>query len=110
MKSTSKKSTAKQSDQDSRKQPSKDSRKQPSKDSRKEQKKQLKKITKNMLIGDIIKENRDAAIIMMQHGMHCVGCMVASNETLKQGCCAHGMDEKQVDEIVKSINKLKDCK
>lgn len=65
-----------------------------------------KEIKKDMLIGDIIGMNRDAAAVMMEHGMHCVGCMVASQETLEQGCKAHGMDDKQIDEMVKKINDI----
>lgn len=70
-------------------------------------KKEGKKIKKDMLIGDILKVNMEAAGLMMESGLHCVGCMVASQETLEQGCQAHGMDDKQIDELVKKINELK---
>lgn len=61
-----------------------------------------KKITKDMVIRDIIKANPASAKIMMQHGLHCIGCPAASGETLEQGAGAHGID---ADEIVKDINK-----
>ena len=69
--------------------------------------KEDKKITKDMLIGDILKTKIEAAGLMMESGLHCVGCGVANQETLEQGCQAHGMDDKQIDELVKKINELK---
>lgn len=33
----------------------------------------MKKISKDMLINDILAVERRIAVILMQHGMHCVG-------------------------------------
>ena len=33
----------------------------------------MKKISKDMLINDILAVDRRIAMILMQHGMHCVG-------------------------------------
>jgi len=41
-------------------------------------------ITKGMLIGDIIKKHPFSIEIMLEHGMQCVGCHVATWETLEQ--------------------------
>ena len=41
----------------------------------------------------------------METGMHCIGCHMAGQETLEQGLKALGMDDKQVEEIVKKINE-----
>ena len=55
-----------------------------------------KQITKDMLIGDVIKEYPDSVQIMLEHGFHCVGCHVATWETLEQGAASHGIDINQV--------------
>ena len=41
--------------------------------------------------------------ILMEKGMHCFGCAMASGETLEQGCLAHGINP---DKIINEINKL----
>ena len=65
-------------------------------------------ITKKMGIKEIVEKKPKAAEIMMQHGMHCLGCMASQFESLEQGCAAHGMDEKQVDKMIEEINKAKE--
>jgi len=60
-----------------------------------------KQISKDMLIGDIIKKYPVAIEIMLEHGIHCVGCHVATWETLEQGAQAHGVD---IHKLTTSIN------
>ena len=38
-------------------------------------------------------------------GLYCVGCPAVSQETLGQGCIAHGMNKKQIAEILNKLNK-----
>ena len=59
---------------------------------------------KGMLIQDIIEANPDSIEIMMRHGLHCIGCQVSTFESLEDGCRAHGMGDKEIDEIVNEIN------
>ncbi len=64
------------------------------------------KITKNMNISQIIQKHPETAKILMKHGFHCIGCHVASMETLEQGARAHGMKPAEVDAIVDEMNRL----
>jgi len=63
-------------------------------------------ITKDMLIGDITSKYPETAKIMFKHGLHCVGCGMVAFESLEQGCKAHGMSDKQVDKLVKEMNRV----
>lgn len=54
------------------------------------------KITKNMTIGDVVSKHPDTVEVFFRHGMHCVGCAIASMETIEQGAKAHGMDIKKL--------------
>ena len=58
-------------------------------------------ITKDMKIGEILKINPEAAIILMGFGMHCCGCPMSANETLEQACAVHGLD---TDFVLDSLN------
>ena len=63
--------------------------------------KEKKLITKDMLIGDIVKSRPESVEIMLEQGMHCVGCHVATWETLEQAAGGHGID---VDKLLKKLN------
>ena len=66
------------------------------------------KITKKTKLIEILKKNPKAADILIDAGMHCVGCPMAMQESLEQGCLAHGMEEKDIEELIEKLNKLKE--
>lgn len=59
-------------------------------------------INKEMLIGDLLDQFPKKADILMEAGMHCVGCMAASGETIEEACMVHGID---VNDVLKELNK-----
>ena len=63
------------------------------------------KITKKTNIMDILNKNPEAYEILFENGLACVGCSMANFETLEQGCLAHGMSKKQIDKLIKELNK-----
>ena len=62
----------------------------------------MKEATKDMLITEIIEMDEGTADILMNAGMHCIGCMMAHGETIEQACMVHGIDP---DELIDSINE-----
>ncbi|MBQ7635699.1 MAG: DUF1858 domain-containing protein [Lachnospiraceae bacterium] len=58
-------------------------------------------ITKDMTIAEIVAINRNIIVILLNAGMHCVGCPSAQGETLEEACMVHGLD---VDPLLKQIN------
>ena len=71
---------------------------------------QTQKITKNMLIAEILAENPEKAQllseIMIDFGIHCVGCGASAFETLEQGVLGHGYSEADLNKLVKQINEV----
>lgn len=63
-------------------------------------------ITKDMTMGEILQKYPAAAEVMQAHGLHCVGCHVATWETLEQGILGHGGGQEQVEALTKDINEL----
>lgn len=57
-------------------------------------------INKNMTIGEILSQDIGIAPILMNAGMHCVGCPSAQAETLEEACMVHGMDEAPLLEAI----------
>ncbi len=64
-----------------------------------------KKITKTTKLSELLDVNPKAAEILFEAGMGCVGCAMAMQETVEQGCLAHGMSQKDISELVKKLNK-----
>lgn len=59
------------------------------------------KATKDMTIGELLMLNRGAGQILMQNGMHCVGCPSSAGETLEEASMVHGMD---INKLLNDIN------
>ena len=64
----------------------------------------MPQITKDTIIADILKVAPDSVPLFKSIGMHCLGCAMASSETLGQACVAHGVD---VDEMLAKLDALK---
>ena len=64
-----------------------------------------KKVTKNMTFAEILGKHPESADVLFESGLHCIGCGAAMYETLEQGCQAHGMNKKHIEELIKKINK-----
>lgn len=60
------------------------------------------KALKDMSFQELLEANPDVAQILMNRGMHCIGCPMAMEETLEQGALAHGINP---DELANEINK-----
>ena len=53
-------------------------------------------ITKQTTMGDMIEYDRGIAVILMEAGMHCVGCPASIGESLEEACQVHGLDSDKV--------------
>lgn len=62
----------------------------------------MAQITKDMVIGDIIRVDQGVIPILLEAGMHCVGCPSSQAETLEEACMVHGMD---VEVLASNINE-----
>ncbi len=60
-------------------------------------------ITKDMTIGEILVNKPEVAPILMEAGMHCLGCPSAQGESLEQAAMVHGMD---IDNLMDKISAL----
>jgi hybrid cluster-associated redox disulfide protein len=71
----------------------------------------IKPITKRMTIAEIISKYPETIPILMKHGMPCMGCPIAMQETLEQGLAGHGIDiEKIIEELNNAVKKKKKTK
>ena len=59
-------------------------------------------VTKDMLIGQIVNGDERTIPVLLNAGMHCLGCPSAQGESLEEACMVHGID---VDELVVALNE-----
>ena len=64
-----------------------------------------KKITKNTTINELMNKKPEVAQILFEAGMGCIGCAMAQQETIEEGCRGHGFSDEEIDELVKKLNR-----
>ena len=63
----------------------------------------MAEITKDMTIGEILRTNPNVAPVLMEAGMHCLGCPSAQAESLEEAAMVHGMD---INDLMAKIEAL----
>ena len=59
-------------------------------------------IKKDMTIGELLEKAPEKAEVLLNAGMHCLGCPASQAETIEEACAVHGID---VEEILEKLNK-----
>ena len=63
-------------------------------------------VTRETIIGDIIRKQPFSVEIFMDYGIHCVGCHISDFETIEQGVMGHGFSEGELLDIINELNEL----
>src|SRR3989338_3248821 len=63
------------------------------------------KITKDMTIGELVQKYPSAVEILLDEGVHCVGCGAAYWETIEQGLMGHGKTDEEIEGVVRKLNE-----
>ena len=59
-------------------------------------------VTKETLMGELLRYDIDTAQILMGAGMHCIGCPSSQMESLEEACMVHGIN---CDQLVNILNE-----
>ncbi|MCR4436602.1 MAG: DUF1858 domain-containing protein [Clostridiales bacterium] len=62
----------------------------------------MAKVTRDMIISDILKLDKGTIPILLDSGMHCLGCPSSAGESLEDACAIHGID---TDKVVRELNE-----
>ena len=60
-------------------------------------------VTKDTIISDIMMNAPETMPLFQGIGMHCMGCALATGETVEQACNAHGVE---VESFIKKLNEF----
>lgn len=58
-------------------------------------------ITKDMVIGEIIRNKPETIDILLRFGLGCVGCPASQMETIEEAAMVHGIE---LNEFLKALN------
>ena len=58
-------------------------------------------ITKDMTIGEVVRQKPESVEVLMNFGMGCVGCPSAQAETLEEAAMVHGL---KLEELMAALN------
>jgi hybrid cluster-associated redox disulfide protein len=56
-------------------------------------------------LGDLVKSYPQTAPIMLDYGLHCVGCFANQFDTIENGARIHGMTDEEINEMLERLNK-----
>jgi len=63
----------------------------------------MSEITKDMTIGEILSIKPSSVPVLLEMGMHCLGCPASQAESIEEAAMVHGMD---ADDLVSRINAI----
>lgn len=58
-------------------------------------------IEKTTTIGEILEKAPEKAEVLLEMGMHCLGCPASQAETIEEACMVHGID---VEKLLEKLN------
>ncbi|MBQ9412856.1 MAG: DUF1858 domain-containing protein [Oscillospiraceae bacterium] len=61
----------------------------------------MTQLTKDTIISDVMMTAPETAPLFQAIGMHCLGCAMATGESIEEACMVHGVDP---DEFLKNLN------
>ena len=67
----------------------------------------MAQVSKEMRIIDIINVDYDIVPILLNEGMHCIGCPSSIVESLEEACMVHGLD---VNVVLADIHHYEETK
>jgi len=62
-------------------------------------------VTRETILGEIANKYPDSAKIMLEYGLHCVGCFANQFDTVEQGAMIHGLSDEELDEMIFRVNE-----
>ena len=63
-----------------------------------------KPISKGMIIAEVVDIHPDVIPLLIENGMHCIGCGASMFETLEEGLMGHGMDDREIERVIDDLN------
>ncbi len=64
------------------------------------------KVTRKDNLAEVIFKYPQAAEVLTDYGLHCVGCFASSFDTINDASVIHSMSDEEIDEMVERVNEV----
>lgn len=64
------------------------------------------KISKKDNIAEVLMKHPEVAEVLLDYGLHCVGCPASGLDTIEKGAEIHGMKDEEIEEMVARVNEV----
>lgn len=65
----------------------------------------MPKVNRTDNLGKVAQEHPEAAKVMLDYGLHCVGCFANQFDSVEVGAKLHGMSDQEIEEMLQEINR-----
>jgi hybrid cluster-associated redox disulfide protein len=72
----------------------------------KQKAKQKMRVSRKTLLVKIANHPQLTEVLLGEFGLFCVGCPMAQLETLEQGALSHGLNDSQIEKLLKRLNSI----
>jgi hybrid cluster-associated redox disulfide protein len=62
-------------------------------------------VTGDMTFAEVISRYPKSVPVMLKYGLHCIGCHIATTESVERGAEAHGFSKAKTKELIRDLNK-----
>ena len=59
-----------------------------------------------MNLGEVVFKYPEAAEVLTDYGLSCVGCFASSFDTIEQGAKIHQLSDEELEEMIERINEV----
>lgn len=63
-------------------------------------------VTKETNLAELIFRYPEAAEVLLDYGLHCVGCVANSFDSVEAGAKVHGYTDVEIQEMVDRVNEV----
>ena len=60
-------------------------------------------VSKDITIGELLRKAPEAAPVLLDAGMHCLGCPASQGESIEEAAMVHGID---IDALMEQLQAL----
>ncbi len=63
-------------------------------------------VTRSSNLGEVVFKYPKTAEVLLDYGLHCVGCGAMNYDTIEAGARVHGFNDAEIDELVIRVNEV----
>ncbi len=64
------------------------------------------KVTKETNLGELVFRHPEAAEVLLDYGLHCVGCVANGFDSVEAGARVHGYNDEEIEEMLERVNEV----